>query len=125
MKILRWIGVLPFAIIALALSSIILKFLLILTGEFESDSIMLLIITSVQSGVIFIIVGVKTAPDYKLKTALLLLIIVGLLSVINIFITNNYYPEQIETFRFWVNNLSAIIGSISGYFWAREKYKRN
>ncbi len=125
MKILRWICVLPVSIIVLILSNIILKFLLLLTREFEPNSIILLILTSAQSTALFIIVGVKIAPTYKFKTALTLIVIAVLSIFINIFITYSYYPTEIENFRFWVNNLAAVLGLIIGYQWAKEKYKQD
>jgi hypothetical protein len=115
--ILKWIGVLPVAIIALIVSNALWRILHGITSSsyIEPDSWMNIILVEVMSAGIssasFIYAGTWLAPKYKKETALVLFIIlimtVGASFFAANFLTGDYFSN--------IGLISGIIGAAACY----------
>ena len=128
-QILRWIAVLPVAVIAAIVALFPLRFFLylIFTKFFEVYPEMPERILSpvIISGV-FIIVGAKISPAFKFETAVALFGILMVLVGGTLFVTLNSSENQVRQLYFQyygIGTLMAVIGAIIGlaFVWAEEK----
>jgi len=113
-NILKWIGVLPFAFIALIFSNTLWRILHGIIGSryIDPDSwwntLFVEIMSAAVSSAIFIYAGTWLAPKYKKKTALILLIIlstlIGISFVLANFFTGDYFSN--------IALISGIIGAV-------------
>ena len=128
-QILRWIAVLPCAIIAALLSLVPLHLLLYLIFtrfvEVYPEMPERILAPAVLSGV-FIWVGAKVSPDYKLETAVILfgvwMFLVG--GFVFLTFTGNEFNGGQLYFRYsGVPTFMAVIGAIVGLFvvWTERK----
>ena len=125
--ILKWIGVLPIAILALILSNALWRILHGLTASryIEPDSWLNIIFVEVMSAALssaaFIYAGTWIAPKYKKETALILLIILsmlfGALLLAANFLKGDYFSN--------IGLISGIIGAVMCFFEIQNKEKEN
>jgi hypothetical protein len=116
-KTLRWIGVLPCAIIACVVSYLIVQYVYSFLQDSDSWAVLYVIpiICSCLSGAIFILAGVYIAPSYRSNVAGVLLIIALLLAGATIYvdILHRDYFELIKL-------IASMLGSILAYVLDKE-----
>lgn len=117
-KTIRWIGILPVAILAYVLSYLFFQFAYSLFADNDSlfEKYLIAIISSATSGFIYILAGSFVAPSNKITVSLTLLILVLLLAGVEIFIDifNKRYFELFEL-------VVSLIGSTAGYFASKSQ----
>ncbi|SOU87090.1 hypothetical protein [Tenacibaculum dicentrarchi] len=118
MTILRWIGVLPIAVLSTFIINIIWSLLLLISpalyieDNFLWKLVFVDILSAVLSGASFVYFGVYIAPNFKKETALILTIIFGIMSGISFFAANFLTSEYFSN----ISIISGIVGAISCYF---------
>lgn len=119
--ILRWLGIIPGAILGFALANLMMwvisNFVLIAVGDYEIVNIVVKVLGGVYAGIAFVVAGLFVAPKFKKEVTIALTVLLAIIMSLSIFsglyITNDY-----------ISSLLAI-SSIGGGVYACFKYLKS
>lgn len=111
-KVVRWIGVLPSALIGMYGIPIVVYYFFHESFDMASDSYVLGIVTAFSSGFAAIILGVEVAPNNKKMVAFILLILILLLGGATFYIIFKQAKYVFDIIKL----CSSLAGSVIAYF---------
>ena len=116
MKILRWIAVLPAAILGLLLAYLFIGFTKNLTSF--ADTWLIKCFTGLFCGYLFVYAGTTIAPSHKTKTAFVLFLLICSLAILNWFLSGftPNYQYSIITDLFAIIGAFVCYGKFKGYY---------